>query len=304
MAEKQKRRVPWGVAIAFWVLMVGLFVLLGSVALQSRRENRPAAQPTPVPTVLVSTNAFLECGNCHQDMDKVFNEGKLPDLTFTHDRHFAIGVSDCSACHVANTHEPDHINKPTMVTCYMCHGLQKDAVAPGACTTCHPPSIEREPASHFQANWLSTEHQQVAQSGQFDCLTCHRQSFCDSCHGLPMPHPSGWAEQPHALAYFQDPQLCDTCHPRIASQRDSCDTCHHPQGPDDVAWRGYHAMVVKDDGAETCFQCHAPATCATCHRKGVESYQADQALLQATATPGTSPSPGVGPSATGSPGGG
>ncbi len=253
-----------------------------------------------------AASTFLDCTDCHGDLDRVFKAGELPNLLFTHEAHFGIGVSDCAACHVANTHEKDQINRPRMTTCYQCHSTRPDAKAPGDCSLCHPPELNPEPATHLVANWLPERHPDAAKANPFDCASCHEQSFCDSCHGLPLPHAAGFNERPHAEAFFADPELCETCHPRQPLvERDECDTCHHPQGPASSTWIGWHPRVVADRGAEACFQCHATATCKTCHRQGPENFtnedlQTDEALLTGGVTPGVTTTPGP-PSPTPSP---
>jgi Doubled CXXCH motif (Paired_CXXCH_1) len=292
--ERPSRRRRWGIGLAVPLVVVLVLALL---AVGTLRRGDSAPSPTPLPPT-VTTSTFLYCGDCHGDLDKVFKDGKYPNLTFTHDQHFGIGVSDCAACHVANTHEPDKINRPTMVTCYQCHALGEDARAPGRCTLCHPATLDPEPASHRAEGWVPELHPVAAKEDPFSCTTCHQQSFCNSCHGLELPHPAGWNELPHAQAFFNDPALCEKCHPREPLvERDTCDTCHHPQGPDSTTWIQWHPNVVKDRGAETCFQCHATDTCRVCHRQGTENFTdedlaADEALLE------TSPVPGITPPAT------
>lgn len=295
----RRRRSSFAWAVPAVLIAVVALVLVGML-----RDEEPEPEPTPLPETIPAASTFLYCSDCHADLDKSFTAGEHPTLLFTHEMHFGIGVSDCAACHVANTHEPDKINRPTMVTCYQCHTLGENARAPGECTVCHPADMDPEPETHLAATWTSELHQDAAKANPFDCATCHEQQFCNSCHGLQMPHPDGFEERPHAELFFEDPALCDTCHPREPLvQRDECDTCHHPQGPTDSTWIAWHPNVVGDRGAETCFQCHATDTCRTCHRQGPENFTnedlaADEALLKASATS----SPAASPSASPTPG--
>jgi len=283
-------------------MFLGLVLFLVSIAYSSNKSARSTPTPTEVATVAVATDDFLSCTNCHGDLDKVFKAGGLPELKFTHEMHFGKGVSDCSVCHPPDTHVPDRINRPTMSRCFTCHGITKTSIVQSTCETCHPPGIEQKPTSHLSSTWLPGGHAKEALEDQFVCLTCHEQNFCDSCHGLTLPHPEDWADEAHAYAYFDDPAVCQQCHVRAPDQHDSCDTCHHPQGPKSTPWKEYHPTVVKEGGAYTCFQCHDPATCSSCHVRGRESFAADEALLaspapivtqspSATPTEPTEPSP-------------
>jgi RecJ-like exonuclease len=166
-----------------------------------------------------------------------------------------------------------------MSRCFICHGLGTNAIAPGQCETCHPPGMRQEPETHLASNWVPVAHSKAALEDRFECLTCHEQATCNSCHGLEMPHDDTFKEQTHPLVFFENPRLCENCHAQPVDQRDFCDTCHHPEGPKDVAWRAFHPTAVTELGAGTCFQCHSDQTCRTCHTKGVEDLSADEALL-------------------------
>lgn len=277
--------------IAVPAIFLGLALFIVSIAYRSNRSSR-AQSPAPDASIVTQgTDAFLACTDCHGDLDKVFKDGKLPYLKFTHEMHFSKGVSDCSVCHFEDTHTPDHINVPTMGRCFTCHGLTKVSIVQSTCTTCHPPDIPRKPPTHRSSTWVSKDHAEAALTDQFSCLTCHKQSFCTSCHGLEMPHPDGWAETPHTVAFFDSPNVCQQCHPRAPDAYDFCDTCHHPQDPKGTAWREFHPTVVKGEGAFTCFQCHDPATCASCHIQNKEDFSADRKQAPASPIPSPTPSP-------------
>jgi hypothetical protein len=288
MDPKPRRQIPKVAMLVVPLVTLGLAITVVSLAWRSSRvqQNDPSAAATgPVPTE-IGNAIFLACTDCHQDLDKVFKQGGVTNLLYRHEKHFAEGVSECAVCHPANTHEPDTINTPSMSRCFICHGLGPDAIAPGICSTCHPSGMPKQPESHLSDTWASKDHPAEAKEDRFQCLTCHEQKTCDSCHGLPIPHPDGWKEQAHAASYFDDPGVCTKCHPtRAASSgsaptgRTTCDTCHHPSGPEDTLWLRFHPQVVKSDGASTCFTCHATDTCATCHKTGTFDPSADQQLF-------------------------
>lgn len=285
---KPKRQIPVALMVIVPVVTVGLALVAVAVAWRSSDPAEVAGSPSATPEVQITSEAFLGCPDCHKDLDKVFKEGLVPQLLYTHEMHFGKGVSECAVCHPANAHEPDRINKPTMSRCFICHGLGKEAIAPGACDTCHPPGMRQKPSSHLAADWVPTAHSEAALEDRFECLTCHEQQTCDSCHGLEMPHEDFFIEDTHPLVYFEDPQVCENCHAMPTDRRDFCDRCHHPEGPDDTAWIRYHPTEVRESGGQECFECHAVETCASCHRRGVEDLSADEAAL--TPTPEVSPS--------------
>lgn len=277
METKSPRRVPRIVVIVIPLVALGVILALLSFAWRANSEVRTERSPEPGPSASLATagSSFLGCTDCHGDLDKVFKEGGAPTLKYTHERHFATGVSDCSVCHPGETHAADTINLPTMSRCFMCHGTTKAAIAPGECAACHPKGMPDKPPTHLVSDWVPKQHAKLANEDQFQCLTCHKESFCASCHGLEIPHPEGWAQEAHTVAFFEDPQTCQRCHVRAVDAPDFCDTCHHQRNLDQ-SWRQVHPGVVTERGAFDCFQCHNPATCSACHVGGEENFEADQ----------------------------
>lgn len=291
--ERPGRRIPLFVKVAVPAVALGVALLLVGLAWRASRADRPGSADRAQPAVPVEgTDPFLGCPDCHGDLDKVFERGGLPLLRYTHEDHFATGVSDCSVCHPADTHEPDRINRPTMGRCFTCHGTTRVAIAPGECSTCHPPGIPDRPPTHLAARWLPRGHAEEASVSGFECVTCHRPSTCRSCHGLEMPHPEGWDAAPHVAAFFQGPAVCERCHARAPDRVDDCDRCHHPQGPEGVPWRRAHPRVVQEEGAFTCFDCHSEVTCSACHVRGREDFSADRAVAAAAGPAPPSPTGG------------
>jgi len=122
--------------------------------------------------------------------------------------------SFCIACHKGATprsHTPGWIDR---------HGAQ---IAAGkesqrACFTCHERSFcaschaGAKPAGHRQPDFLwavaprdtprekSGHAREALQKGVASCATCHTPSFCDNCHGTPMPHPQDWLSVPSATS--------------------------------------------------------------------------------------------------------
>ncbi len=291
MAPSPDRRFPKMLTRVVAVTAIGTAVVLVSLAWNASGSSETPPSPEPVAASPgAGPEAFQGCTSCHEDLDKVFKQGRAKLLTYTHKEHFRTGVSDCAMCHVPDTHQADKITVPPMERCFMCHGRGAKAIAPGSCETCHPPGSPAQPSSH-NARW-DTTHGKLAKADDFPCLTCHEENFCRACHGLTMPHPQAWEATIHSDTYFGvGAQACRTCHVLTvsigASRRDFCDSCHHQQGPESVAWRRFHPTFVKQEGATTCFQCHNPVTCATCHTNGSLDLSADEHYQPMVPAPGS-----------------
>jgi len=105
----------------------------------------------------------------------------------------------------------------------------------------------------------------------FYCSTCHAEQFCESCHGLPMPHPVDFVEGHGELGRSQ-PAVCANCHATgeaaTTASTQFCNACHHPEGDPTQPWIPQHFQVVAQTGASPCFDCHEPTYCAVCHVRG------------------------------------
>ena len=102
-----------------------------------------------------------------------------------------------------------------------------------------------------------------------ECSTCHSEKFCSECHGIPMPHPTGFKKD-HGKVGQKDPKVCANCHGRVDR---FCDGCHHGTSLDrvynfDKTWISQHWGVANKTGANICFDCHKPTYCAHCHVRG------------------------------------
>ena len=303
--ERSERGIPRIAILAVAAVAVAATYLLVNIAWKQngKPETQVKSEGTAVSTgdasssggggaVAAATSTdekgqdpFLLCTNCHKDLDKIFKEGRVPGLLYRHEMHFSKGVSDCAMCHSAETHTPDKINKPTMARCFMCHGSNEQAMAPGACEKCHPPDFPKKPTTHEAADWLRPTHGDRAKEDKIQCLACHvEETFCKACHGLDtMPHPENWKDKKqHGTSFFETSGgPCQQCHARQLDTPDYCDKCHHKNAPD-VPWRPTHKETVKAEGATQCFQCHEPATCARCHVRDEENFDADRAKLEAS----------------------
>jgi hypothetical protein len=183
----------------------------------------------------------------------------------------------CSTCHHFGETDPFIQAHPATIVeqgtdeCFeLCHQKQ-------FCIDCHT-DLSAVPTSHEPGDFVrkfgeeKAQHVVAFQDSAESCTYCHgdggpEASFCMSCHGLEMPHPSGFGSEDdggvHQEQFAADAfakATCENCH-----QARMCDSCHHEQSTADREWRTYHDEIVKEDGADGCFDCHEPTFCAYCH---------------------------------------
>ena len=198
-----------------------------------------------------------------------------------------------------------HENWMDMDACFRCHSQEADAMAPGACSACHPPEFDLVPATHKDPAWkpapgsrsrhgeaASEEASSVAEAeawaegleevepeapldtvyaGEVNtCLTCHSEQYCSDCHGTVMPHPADFVET-HGEDGRANPDKCAQCHATSeadAASQAFCNNCHHSGAQPGIPWIDQHDDIVRQTGADGCFDCHNPVYCAECHVKG------------------------------------
>lgn len=217
-------------------------------------------------------------------------------LRFDHRRHLQGAANgNCMRCH-SGVADGDSRMRPVMATCFKCHEHDTTRTE-RTCNTCHKDLAEEGtlPQSHLahDGDWLREHGTRAASSGDL-CETCHKASFCASCHGQTVPalpatrqfsdptrasvHRAGFAAR-HSLEARAEPGACTTCH-----QPDRCLTCHIARGvsgdtktsPHPRGWVGLtaadsqHGREARRDPA-ACAACHGGAgekLCVTCHAVG------------------------------------
>jgi hypothetical protein len=130
---------------------------------------------------------------------------------------------------------------------------------------------DSHPKSH-RSDFISI-HPIQAQNNQQQCIRCHDQKYCNSCHSrfpkgslkIKSHNPAGADHQIYAATNWRSEhtsearrnlQSCQTCHP----DGDVCIKCHssgkvrpHP--------RNWKAGNMKDrSGGKVCLKCHIPGT--------------------------------------------
>ena len=174
--------------------------------------------------------------------------------------------SSCTTCHGLEMPHPvgfegaAHGKVPTgknYALCAKCHGGNATAVK-AFCEGCHHPG---KPA----ATSMVTAHTSIVGSqGATTCYRCHdAASFCTKCHGVQMPHPSGFSGAGHvSAASSAGTAVCAKCHGGGGA---TCDSCHHSMKSAGSSMTSFHGGYVDSHGASTCYRCHTTASCTSCH---------------------------------------
>ncbi len=185
-------------------------------------------------------------------------------------RHGAIaaaGVQECANCHAQES-------------CIGCHRAQERVAAIAALprrTRGGAPGVELaslRPASHLPD--MARNHRALAAGGTASCNTCHRPSYCASCHDAaraPSFHGADFVQRHAQQAYAAEAE-CASCH----QTQVFCRSCHltlgrantnapvgqgkyHDKQP---GWLFGHGGVARRS-IETCASCHAQDFCLRCH---------------------------------------
>ncbi|MBS1118222.1 MAG: hypothetical protein H6Q90_450 [Deltaproteobacteria bacterium] len=236
------------------------------------------------------------CLGCHSSPTAVAAVIEARDhLKFDHARHAAPTSRNCMRCHIGVATGDSRL-RPVMATCFKCHD---DAASRDGrrCDGCHVNLADDHtlPATHLahDGDWIREHGTRASSSGEL-CESCHRQSFCASCHGQTVPalpatlalgnpfqasvHRGGFVTR-HALEARSDPGACATCH-----SPERCAECHvakHVAGalrgsPHPAGWVGLaasdnrHGREARRDPA-SCAACHGgagEALCVSCHAVG------------------------------------
>jgi len=226
----------------------------------------------PVPGVApISDEVCLQCHSANRKATSGFR------IKINHVEH-AKRNGSCVSCHVRTAHPLANRSTPLtlMSQCFTCHGTAEQPKASAACNVCHPSGYQLTPESHKDKAWEPQKHASTAKADRKQCTMCHKQSFCDSCHGLEMPHPKDWAkgEDGHAASAETSRAVCTRCH---TEKPDLCSMCHHKAyDPTRGSWVKQHYIEVQTGGAQYCMECHAPSYCVACHVSWAMSGQTTQ----------------------------
>lgn len=251
------------------------------------------------------TDPPASCNTCHPGFDATVRlappKVDVPpgNLRFNHKVHVDKKV-ECTTCHGAMTDVQLATRQqlPKMATCFECHNGN---VASKECRTCHltepsgrlqltfPSGVLRP----MQGNPLGVDHGpryefthgSRASVDRGTCMSCHAESYCQTCHdALQKPlsvHPNDFITL-HPVQARQDSTRCSSCH-RMQS---FCAACHERSGvgmdadrslrprnvkvhPDYNAWvevpgPQHHGVAASRD-IQQCASCHREESCTSCH---------------------------------------
>lgn len=219
-----------------------------------------------------------QCVYCHAAVDTV-DDGRL---IFGHDDHLRRNYP-CAACHPVFPHRETGTDKPDMMSCYRCHGVQhaaQGAVATEDCIACHPVGFELMPDDHTDP-FIKGTHADRAASEPAYCMMCHKPDFCVGCHRgeLTSPNAPGVEVIPtghrqaewlgkHGGDFLNAQGACGACH-----DDPSCKRCHQTVMPHPVGWIENHTPAPGIPG-DDCNVCHTNrSSCQNCHHAQVRRAQ-------------------------------
>lgn len=245
------------------------------------RPKDPSVKIYPTGKVSMS-----QCVYCHPDLDAI-TPGRL---IFAHAEHLRRNYP-CEACHPKFAHGVAGVQKPDMMSCYRCHGLQHGAqgqVATDECLKCHPKTFKLQPADHTKA-FIKGGHNKRAGSDPAYCAMCHKSTFCIDCHqgGKKSPNAPGKKVVPldhrkvewrarHGKRFLDGKGACGSCHDDV-----SCKKCHKTVMPHPTGWIENH-RPEPGVSAKDCNVCHSDRSrCQECHHQKVERAE----LIASNCTP-------------------
>ncbi len=238
----------------------------------------PVVTPRPKgPSVTIRPKgrvSMSQCVYCHRDIDDLV-PGRL---IFAHATHIVRNYR-CEACHERFSHTEDGIERPDMMGCYRCHGLNhnsKGQVATDRCDACHPGQFDLMPADHTM-RFIRGTHANRAERDPAYCAMCHASAFCVGCHRgekvsanapgrpvIPADHRKATWMKRHGPLFLDGKGACGSCH-----DDPSCRRCHKTVMPHPVGWIEDHSPepgVTRED----CNVCHTDRnSCQSCHHDKV-----------------------------------
>lgn len=171
-------------------------------------------------------------------------------------------MSSCTDCHSATAHgrATRWVRSYEMDGCLGCHRELKNV----GCDLCHKgqATAARVKSAAFAVThgpaWRTTH----GMGDSTTCIVCHTASDCGACHGVGVPHESGFVTV-HATYAVQSEAKCASCH-----NDDFCNSCHGTAMPHPAGFTPRHMTDAKAQ-PDVCDRCHEKADCENCHVKHV-----------------------------------
>lgn len=181
----------------------------------------------------------------------------------------------CTECHntVAHGRATKNPTSPFMDTCTSCHNGKQ---ASAKCETCHYKKEEDRPPTPRVAPWAVTHGEKWTRTHGMGnlrtCAVCHTDEFCTQCHGMQLPHGTGWpaihgheaVKNLESVDRTDKARSCVGCH-----LRSFCNGCHRMPMPHPPEFLPRHWKEYKRLGKRVCENCHVLADCDDCHTKHI-----------------------------------
>ena len=237
-----------------------------------------------------------QCTQCHSLATRDVTPS--PGIKINHETHTDKAVT-CTLCHNRIAHREDftltltdpesgepnkkHADFMSMTACFRCHGLEKEAPAPGTCLACHTADFELKPPSHLESGFVK-KHGEVALEVQKEVAEALKESGREPVTGETKAEFESWNEESEETLGEMLPPVgaineCSTCH------RDSfCTDCHgtpmphsaefvEPKDVKDVKGHPAQSKVL----TKKCVMCHGDNAkthfCDKCHHGEQVDYE-------------------------------
>jgi hypothetical protein len=198
-------------------------VLAAAILLSTGITAAFAAETTPTAVQQLQRGPLLSftCIDCHASLASTTTVAAVKGVKFSHGSHMTY---DCTACHSRFPHTPAGTERPTMNSCWNCHGLRhgpQGVIAGFDCAKCHIPTRANIvlPVDHQAADYKGKGHVAPANASyRTSCMLCHTQAQCDACHLQSSPKVS-W--ETTLSPTYDSGNGCLACHknelPRLAA---------------------------------------------------------------------------------------
>ncbi|MBE0476917.1 MAG: NapC/NirT family cytochrome c, partial [Coriobacteriia bacterium] len=204
-----------------------------------------------------------QCTQCHSmsNRDVTPSDGIIID----HQTHIDEDIT-CTFCHNRVAHpewdvqlvnvDPStgelnrgHENFMEMTACYRCHSLEKDALAPGECSACHPEGFKLKPDNHDKTGFVKVPGEELAPHAEMAREDLERVAHATEGEGEVEAKASllgvrkAYASSGGEEAVTETQRTEDGWHVVSVKAVSYCSTCHEK----DEFCTGCHGMSIPHD---------------------------------------------------------